>query len=312
MYSRAETNHSSRTLATTTTMYRVENGRTYHAYRDGEYWQPNDAQQNNHEAIIHHICLMTLDDRLFLAPISSSPRHILDIATGTGIWATDIADKFPDAEVIGTDLSPMPPGGGMHPPNFHFEIDDCSSSWVYPEDHFDFIHIRGLFGSISDWPALYKEAYKHTKPGGWFEQLEWSAQPKSIDGTLSPENLVAQVGSNLIKTTETTGKTFEIAETMTGMVKDAGFINVVEKRFRWPIGPWSSDKKYKEIGRWNLLNWEAGMEGWTMALYTRVLGFTYQQVQDMLAELRTELKDRKMHAYHEVQVVSSLAVARIC
>jgi len=45
-------NDSGRTLATTTTMYRQENGRTYHAFRDGEYWQPNDAQQNNHEAIL--------------------------------------------------------------------------------------------------------------------------------------------------------------------------------------------------------------------------------------------------------------------
>lgn len=44
---------SGRTLATTTTTYRYENGRTYHAYRDGEYWQPNDEKQNNHEAIVY-------------------------------------------------------------------------------------------------------------------------------------------------------------------------------------------------------------------------------------------------------------------
>lgn len=44
-----------RTVATTTTMYRYENGRTYHAYRDGEYWQPNDAKQNNHEAIVYAV-----------------------------------------------------------------------------------------------------------------------------------------------------------------------------------------------------------------------------------------------------------------
>jgi len=122
-----------RTVATTTTMYRHENGRTYHAYRDGEYWQPNDEQQNNHEAIVfvtcprslsraiiaadntttssHHLCIMTLQDRLYLAPISSNPRRILDIGTGTGIWATDMADKFPDAHVIGTDLSPVAPSG---------------------------------------------------------------------------------------------------------------------------------------------------------------------------------------------------------
>ena len=69
-----------------------------------------------------------------------------------------------------------------------------------------------------------------------------------------------------------TGKTFEIAENMAGLVREAGFEDVVEKRFKWPVGPWSTDPKLKEIGRWNLLNWEEGMEGWVMAAYTRVLG----------------------------------------
>lgn len=56
------------------------------------------------------------------------------------------------------------------------------------------------------------------------------------------------------------------------MITSAGFVDVVEKRFKWPIGPWSSDPRLKEIGRWNLLNWEEGMEGWVIAPYTRVLG----------------------------------------
>lgn len=34
MTKKADTRHSGRTLATTTTMYRHENGRTYHAYRE--------------------------------------------------------------------------------------------------------------------------------------------------------------------------------------------------------------------------------------------------------------------------------------
>lgn len=59
---------------------------------------------------------------------------------------------------------------------------------------------------------------------------------------------------------------------MAGLIKEAGFVDVVEKRFKWPIGPWSSDPRLKEIGRWNLLNWEEGMEGWVIAPYTRVLG----------------------------------------
>ncbi|KAL9532416.1 Methyltransferase [Sphaerulina musiva] len=300
MGSFAEDGFSGRTLATTTTMYRHENGRTYHAYRDGEYWQPNDEKQNNHEAIVHHLCILTLRDQLFLAPVTN-PTRILDIGTGTGIWATDIADRFPSAEVIGTDLSPVQPG--MQPDNCHFEIDDCMAEWVYPESHFDFIHIRGLFGSISDWPTLYQQCYSHLQPGGWIEQVEWSIQNRSADGSLRPNSTLAKWSMYGIECGRRLKKTFKIAEEMAGMITSAGFVDVVEKRFKWPIGPWSSDPRLKEIGRWNLLNWEEGMEGWVIAPYTRVLGWSAADVQEWLAEIRKALRDRKKHVYHEVRLV---------
>lgn len=35
----------------------------------------------------HHMLTMLLDDKLFLAPISGNPEKVLDVGTGTGIWA---------------------------------------------------------------------------------------------------------------------------------------------------------------------------------------------------------------------------------
>ena len=34
----------------------------------------------------HHLWLLTLDDKLFLAPVED-PQSILDVGTGTGLWA---------------------------------------------------------------------------------------------------------------------------------------------------------------------------------------------------------------------------------
>lgn len=56
----------------------------------------------------HHIFLLLLDGELHLAPVKT-PQRILDLGTGTGIWAIDVADKYPEASVIGTDLSPVQP-----------------------------------------------------------------------------------------------------------------------------------------------------------------------------------------------------------
>lgn len=51
-----------------------------------------------------------------------------------------MADKYPMAAVLGVDLSPIQPA--FVPPNCSFEIDDLTLEWTFPEDHFDFIHIR--------------------------------------------------------------------------------------------------------------------------------------------------------------------------
>jgi tRNA G26 N,N-dimethylase Trm1 len=52
---------------------------------------------------------MTLDNKLSIAPLKKDPHHVLDLATGTGIWAIEFALEHPTAAVIGNDLSPIQP-----------------------------------------------------------------------------------------------------------------------------------------------------------------------------------------------------------
>jgi len=68
------------------------------------------------------------------------------------------------------------------------------------------------------------------------------------------------------------GKTMLIQTQMKDLIVAAGFVDVVEYKFKWPLGPWSNDPRLKDIGRWNMHLWDIGLEGWTMALLTRYKG----------------------------------------
>ncbi|KAK5659800.1 hypothetical protein OQA88_1012 [Cercophora sp. LCS_1] len=88
-----------------------------------EYWVPNDDTANEQLDINHHLLTLALDNKLFLAPVDK-PAKVLDVGTGTGIWAIDFADEFLDADVTGVDISPIQPSWG--PLNLKFELDDMT------------------------------------------------------------------------------------------------------------------------------------------------------------------------------------------
>ncbi len=56
----------------------------------------------------HRAFNLACGDKHFFAPIKA-PQRIMDMGTGTGIWATEVADQFFAAELTGIDLSPIQP-----------------------------------------------------------------------------------------------------------------------------------------------------------------------------------------------------------
>lgn len=301
------------TLASYITDYRYENGRRYHSYRDGEYWGPNDEISSNLQDMAHYMYLLTLGGKLHLAPLSS-PHNILDVGTGTGIWAIDMADAYPSASVVGTDLSPIQPL--FVPPNCAFEIEDLNLSWTYPTNHFDFIHVRELFGCVTNWDDFFAQTFLHTKPGGYVEVVEHSVWPVSDDDTVNENSFFTLWGKTVIEMGEKFGKSFEIWEQSKERMEKAGFIDVVETRFKWPMNGWPSPehrthgndgdmtwKELRKVGVWNQLRLYDGVEGFMMRLLTVAGGWSYERAQVFLAQMRRELKDFKIHAYLDVSVV---------
>lgn len=59
---------------------------------------PNDEKEMDRLDIMHKLTEVTLGGKLNLAPIMKNPQRILDIGTGTGIWAIEMGMIIPRAD----------------------------------------------------------------------------------------------------------------------------------------------------------------------------------------------------------------------
>ncbi|KAM6535882.1 hypothetical protein FALCPG4_005411 [Fusarium falciforme] len=293
---------SSSSLRSSILSYRQENGRTYHQYKDGKYNMPNDDLECERLDLQHHLFILTLDGRLGLAPPNdpdSKVKRVLDVGTGTGIWAVDFGDEHPEAQVIGVDLSPIQPS--FVPPNVEFFVDDIEEPWSFSQP-FDYIHSRMMTFSIKSWPEYIRKIYDNLAPGGYVELVEIDLKNKSDDGTLTEHHELSRLVRLLDEASIKIGRRFQDNKKNKDILRDTGFVDIVETTFKWPSGPWPREKKYKELGQWSNANMDAyqGLEALVMAAFTRVLGWTHEEVIVHLAMVRKELADKRIHTYWSI------------
>lgn len=251
----------------------------------------------------HHIFRLTLGGNLFRAPISTKPQRVLDMGTGTGIWAIEFADAFPSAEVIGTDLSPIQPT--WVPPNCKFYVDDMESEWLFRDgEKFDYIHGRGLGGAITDWARLYQQAFENLKPGGWIEMQEFEGAVTSDDDpTLSNAPDLYRWQKLVDEAAVKIGKKFDVAHIHKQLLIDTGFEDVRDDIYKVPGGRWPQDRKLKELGTYQLEHFVDCVEPYTMAFFTRVLQWTTEDTQLLMAQVRKDFRNPENHLYAKFHFV---------
>ncbi|CCX16289.1 Similar to tRNA1(Val) (adenine(37)-N6)-methyltransferase; acc. no. Q87SB8 [Pyronema omphalodes CBS 100304] len=222
---------STASLSSSINEYIMENGRLYHAYfGTDKNLMPTDEKEQDRLDMHHEIMSGIMGGKIYMAPLEH-PARILDIGTGTGIWAIDMADRFPDAEVIGTDLS------------------------------------RNVSQAVGNWPKVMSEMYRCTKPGGYCELAELGIDLFSDDNTIGPN--FAEWVALLCEALKKMNRPQATAEALKQHLEEAGFVDVEVVTEKQPFGLWPKEKHMKTVGVMVMLNAEAGAEAyiWNGTVY---------------------------------------------
>lgn len=278
----------------------------------------------------HHIWKQVNQSRLYHAPLRD-PKRILDIGTGSGIWPIEMgkpppflfpflslsshvshlsAALFPQANIIGTDLSPVQPT--EVPPNVHFLVEDATEDeWLWESDYFDYVRLGNMTGALPSATDLMKKVMRVLKPGGWFEWHEIDPTPRCDDGTMPPPNeegFSAYALHDWLEFSERAAmeveptREFTIAPRLARKMRAEGFRNIQDNATKVPMNRWPRDPQLKTWGQWYEVNWLDGLSAYSYKPLLS-LGWSKPEIEVFLVSVRKCISNRHFHTYHNFHVV---------
>lgn len=245
------------------------------------YILPSDDEEINRLDFQHYMLRYALRGN-YATPLRQ-PREILDVACGTGRWCAEMATLFPQANVVGFDMT-LPPAatGASHADKVAYVQGNMLDGLPFSDNSFDFVHQRLVIVALptDQWVRQIGELLRVTRPGGWIELVEGDLLP----GGSGIQTLNA-LGEQM---SQKRGMSFRNASSVGAYLQEAGARQVEQRTVALPVG--------RTTGRLGAM-----AETDYLAIYTSVRGFliaqgliTDEQHNQALAQARQELASGKL------------------
>ena len=83
-------------------------------------------------------------------------------------------------------------------------------------------------------------------------------------------------------------------------MKKAGFEDVCVMKYKMPSSAWAKDKRLKLVGAFEMENLLMGISGMSLRAFAKAYGWSPQQTEVYLVNVRKDLRDLRFHTYYEL------------
>lgn len=238
---------------------------------------PNDEDEQTRLQMLNGVYYEVFGKKLTTVPLKD-PQKILDVGTGTGEWAMAMGDEYPGAEVIGIDIARIQPTAV--PLNVFFEIDDAEEEggWTWAQNEFDMVHLRYMCGAFADWKHIYKEAFKHLKPGGWIEVIDFDDHKGVLEYFADTSDVTKWLAA-VVEGCEKSGRARTVQHLEPDFLRELGFEDVKCTDFDIPLGTWRDDEEGQKTGKLFLVATVLGIEPLCLRTLIEQMGWDYSEIK---------------------------------
>lgn len=180
------------------------------------------------------------------------------------------------------------------PRNCQFEISDVEDDWMYTET-FEYIHGRMLYPWSGNFESVVQKCYANLTPGGYFE-LQDSLLIACIDESWNGK-AIQRWANLLLEGAKKLGIDWEKVEKYPQWISAAGFKDIKEVEGAWPTNSWPKSGFQKHLGRSANEILKQGLHGMSVEIFTAAHGWTEEEVDSLLEDVKENLDDRNIHCY---------------
>jgi len=282
--------------------------RLFHSH--GIYPLPVDAREQE-RLTWQHRTLHALIGEHYVGPVDvilstnqdDRRKRVLDLGTGTGCWALDMAQRFPSARFNAIDIVPIQT---RHPPNnVHFEMHDITQEFRWASGTMDVVHARSIMLAVRDHGRFLSEVARVLRPGGIFVagEIEHGVRiqhgSQASNGTPGVDRFFVTVNDmlrdrGLVQTGTHIPDWLSLTCTSDGR---PAFTEIHVQQYHVPIGGWrATDERERKMGR----DWRNAMERYGDSVKPMLLeaSMDADAVDELVREYKNDLSMNGMFSVY--------------